>query len=86
MSQALESEWIVTMGGAKPVDLGAAARVAGALARERKFKKLAQAVIALNRFGALSQVCCCCHWISKPIGIIVFAYVPPQHKLSGESS
>lgn len=44
------------MGGVKPVDLGAAARVAGALARERKFKNLANAVIALNRFGALSLV------------------------------
>lgn len=56
LPQALESEWVVTMGGARPVDLGAAARVANALARERKFKRMAHAVIALNRFGGMSQV------------------------------
>lgn len=38
------------------MDLGAAARGAGALARERRFKNMAHAVIALQRFGALSQV------------------------------
>eukprot|EP00892_Ulva_mutabilis_P010378 jgi/Ulvmu1/7712/UM039_0018.1 len=54
-AQALKAEWIVTMGGTKPVDLGAAARGAGALARERRFKNMAHAVIALQRFGAMSQ-------------------------------
>jgi hypothetical protein len=48
--QALKHEWMLTMGGTKPVALTSVARHANKLIRERKFQGLANAVIAMNRF------------------------------------